>query len=65
MIDMLDNHIVDVEVYNSIGDLVWTYTSPELKHHQVQVDLKKASGVYMIHIRTNSGLIKQRIVITN
>ena len=64
-IDVLDNQIEDVEIYNSIGVLVWTYTSPELKQHQANVDLKAASGVYMIHIKTNVGAVKQRIVITD
>lgn len=64
-IDVLDNQIEDVEIYNSIGVLVWTYTSPELKQHQANVDLKAASGVYMIHIKTNVGIVKQRIVITD
>lgn len=64
-IDVLDNQIEDVEIYNSVGELIWTYTSPELKQHQAQVDLKAASGVYMIHIKTNAGTVKQRIVITD
>lgn len=64
LIDALNNTIEEVEIFNSIGALVWRYTSKEQIQTTLNINLNEPSGVYVINIKTQQGIARHRLLLT-
>jgi hypothetical protein len=63
-IDVLNSSIEQVDIFNSIGELIWSYTSNETKQSILEVSLKTTPGIYMVSVKTESGVVNQKLILT-
>ncbi len=63
-IDVLNSNIEQVDIFNSIGQLIWSYTSNETKQSVLEVRLKTTPGIYTVSVKTESGVVNQKLILT-
>jgi len=63
-IDVLNSNIEQVDIFNSIGELIWSYTPNETKQSVLEVRLKTTPGIYTVSVKTESGVVNQKLILT-
>jgi hypothetical protein len=63
-IDVLNSNIEQVDIFNSIGQLIWSHTSNETKQSVLEVRLKTTPGIYTVSVKTASGVVNQKLILT-
>ncbi len=63
-INVLNSNIEQVDIFNSIGQLIWSYTSNETKQSVLEVRLKTTPGIYTVSVKTESGVVNQKLILT-
>jgi hypothetical protein len=62
-VEIPKNKIQKVEIINSLGELIGDYKLVQSKENQLEVYLNSGTGIYLINIYTNSGIIRQKILL--
>ena len=57
---------LDIQIYNSIGQQIWTSSLPAAEQHNLLIPVSNySSGLYFMQVSSDQGQITKRFVVEN